>query len=157
MKREPKIHFLPNSHRRYTICGTEGQTTYVASRVTCRRCQFAILADVAPWARPFLDELRQLIGSRELPSVAIPRDATEPVDRQIERYRAALGSPFREQPGSQKAIREFLSEFTPRDAAVQEVVYHGGPAAAPVGVQPGQVAEQPGDAGQIGDESFGCY
>ena len=41
-----------------TRCGVDGNSTGLEKDVTCRRCRFGILADAFPWAREFLEQLR---------------------------------------------------------------------------------------------------
>lgn len=106
--RPMKVHYLTGLNRtRRTRCGVDGTTTTEHSRVTCRICMFGILADVAPWARPFLDSLRgKRTGGAELEPIVIPAGLAEQVDTPVERASSALGRPFRQERGSQKAIRE---------------------------------------------------
>lgn len=60
MPRDIKVHYNRFRERgRHTgLCKIRGITTHEQNEVTCRVCWFHILADVAPWARGFLDELR---------------------------------------------------------------------------------------------------
>lgn len=146
--RESKVHYVPNNTRNErTQCGTPGRTTYVLDAITCRMCMFGYLAEQAPWAREFLDGLR---GAAR--TVSVPARLTEQVNGPVERVGRSLGRSFRQERGSKKAIRELFPEATPTLRPVQPVMDHGGTAAEPVGVQPGQVAEQAGDAGKVRDE-----
>lgn len=109
---------------------------------------FQILADIAPWAREFLDDLR-------LPkpvSVIRPRAATKPVDGKVKGLGDGFARAFSQQGGSEKAVRELFFEGAPYLASVQPVVESGGAAAEPIGIQPGQVPEDTGDRSKIGHE-----
>lgn len=154
MTRERAVHYQQGRYadETYTRCGGLGWTTRVMACVTCRVCKFGILADAAPWARAFLDDLRKNVRERKPAPVTIPRATAEPVNGVVEGGGARLGRPFTQQAGSKKAIGELLTVTAALLGPVQPVVERGGAAAEPVGVQPGEVTEDAGYARQVGDK-----
>lgn len=158
MKREPRVHYTPtdNGKQYASPCGASGfgmRRTFRIANVTCRICMFQILADIAPWAREFLDDLR-------LPkpvSVIRPRAATKPVDGKVKGLGDGFARAFSQQPSTKEMVGEFFVLSPAGRAPVQPVVKSGGAAADAVRVQPRQVPEYPGDAGQVGHESGGDF
>lgn len=131
----------PNDHAWYSVNDT-----------TCRVCMFRYLAGQAPWAQGFLDELRGRIGDGQPAAVIIPATTAEPVDAVIESPSNALGRPFRNERGSEKAIRELLPPLAPFGRTIQPVMDDGGAPADAVRVQGRDISYDPGDAGQISYE-----
>lgn len=156
MPRESKVHYRREWYGR-SQCGTDGRTTCDQGEVTCRACWFHILATVAPWARGFLDELRGKARPSQLDPVTIPGASTEPVNGKVKGLGDGFARAFRDQGRTQKAIREILAVAPTRWGPIKEVMERGGPPAEPIGVQEGQIAEQPGDAGQVSDEARGDF
>lgn len=145
-ERRFKIHY---SHGRVNIglCGLDGMLTYSPNAMTCRICMFRYLAGQTQWAQGFLDELRGRVGRGQPAAVTIPAATAEPVDAIIEGGRRSLGRAFRQQRGSEKAIRELLPVSPAFLASIKPVVHAGGASTEPVGVQGGDVAQDPGNAG----------
>lgn len=60
--KERKTHYQPNSHKEYLQCGAvikrNTELTTHLDAITCRVCMFSYLAEQAPWARAFMDQLR---------------------------------------------------------------------------------------------------
>lgn len=150
--RRHKIHYAAHARHDIGMCGVSGHITYTPNTMTCRICMFRYLAAQAPWAQGFLDELRGRVGRGQPAAVTVPAAGPEPVDRIVERVSHNLGRPFRPDGGSQKGIRELLPVTSTLDGAIQPVMNNSWPPAQPVWIQPGQVAEQPGDAGQVSYE-----
>jgi hypothetical protein len=178
MPRESKIHFAEDHGSIYrSRCGTDGRLNHNASTVTCRICWWHILADVAPWARGFLDELRktgldkalltgvvspagyigELARGGQLDTVRVPRTSAEPVNGKEKGLGNGFARAFNQQPSSEKAIRELFSSLAASVAAIEPVMDNSGAPADAVRVQEGDVAEQPGDTGEISDEAFWNY
>lgn len=159
-KRKQKMHkAVPNSMGQFpgTRCGTDGPFNFNDNAVTCRVCWFHILADVAPWARGFLDGLRGKPGARERKPVTIPGATPEPVNGKVKGLGDGFARAFADKGVSEKAVRELLAMCAPDYTSIQEVMERGRPAADAIGVQPGQVAEDAGNAGQVSDEAFWGY
>lgn len=148
--RVSKVHYVP-VHDGYqkTSCGTAGRLTYDVADVTCCACWFRILAAAAPWAPAFLDDLRGKPGAVSSPT--IPAEKMDPL---IKYFAGALGSPFRKQSGSEKAIRELLPVASASLGTVEPVMHSGGTPAEPVGVENRQSAQHARDAGEISDETY---
>lgn len=94
----------------------------------------------------------QHAGRGQRAAITVPAFAPEPTDREIKCVRGALGRAFRQERGSQKAISELLPKAAANLGTVQVVMHDGGPSAEPVGVQGGQIAQNPGDTGKVSDE-----
>lgn len=140
MAREFKVHFAPGDHRE--LCGTPGNQTANAPDITCRRCQFFFLAEQAPWARGFLDDLRK--AGDIISAARAPRRAAKPFDGVIEGVGPATADTFREQSITQEQVRPVLGHGA---GSVQVVMGDSGTPAAAVGVEHGPVTKTPGDAG----------
>lgn len=155
-ERRFKIHY---AHGRVDIglCGLDGMLTYSPNAMTCRICMFRYLAGQAEWAQSFLDELRDRTGRSQPPAILIPTATTEPVDAVIEGSGSALGRPFRQQRGSEKAIRELLPVSPAFLAPIKPVVHAGGASTEAVRVQGGDVAQNPGDTGEISNGTYGDF
>lgn len=152
MKRESKIHFVPvNDGMQLSQCGVAGRVTYQLMLVTCRVCMFRYLAAQAPTVPAFLDNLRGKV--RQPSPVSGPAWPAEPTDAQIKRLRDSLGSPFRHQAGSQKAIRELLPIAPASPGPIQPIVHGSGAPTDAVWIEDRQIAQYARDAGQVGDES----
>lgn len=99
----------------------------------------------------------EFAGPRQPDPITVPGTTAEPVDGIVERPSARLGRPFTQQAGSKKAIGELLPEAAPVIGTIQPVMERSGAPADTIGVQPGKVAEDTGNAGQISDEAWGHY
>lgn len=152
-ERRHKIHFSPLFIT--TLCGLDGTTTGSPNAMTCRICMFRYLAMQATWAQGFLDELRGRVGCSQPAAVTIPAATAEPTNSEIEGGRRSLGRAFRQERGSEKAIRELLPVSPAFLASIKPVVHAGGASTEPVGVKNRQVAQYARNAGQVGDEAGG--
>lgn len=159
--KERKIHYRPSYAKAWIQCGAvikrNTTNTMMLDQVTCRVCMFSYLADQAPWARDFLNALRgDLVsakrsnhGQAQLPAVVIPTATSEPMDGKEERLGRSLRTLLSLESGAQKAVGEFFPGAAAALGSVEPVMDDGGPAAEPIGIEPGKVAEQAGDAGQV--------
>lgn len=114
----------------------------------------------APRSNGLFDPEQLARVAAELPKltpIEIPRTLPEPMDGKIKGLGDRWTRAFNEQRRSQKAIGELLSQHPAANGAVQPVVHGGGPPADAVGVKERDVAEQPGDAGEISDEAYWGY
>jgi hypothetical protein len=93
-------------------------------------------------------------SGRPLGPVAVPATLSEKVDGKEERLGRRLRTLLRQQGSSQELVSEFLTQPAPTGGTVQPVMDDSGTTAEPVGVQPGKVAEQAGDAGKVSQEVF---
>lgn len=147
-ERRHKIHYA-RSWFQIGICGLDGAMTYTPNDMTCRICMFRYLASQAPWAQGFLDDLRR----GQSASVIVPARTPEPMDGKVEGTGDGQAGPFGQQRVAQEAISKILPIRPAFERAVKEVMDNGGPAAESIWIQPGQVAEQSWNAGQISDKS----
>lgn len=138
------------------VIGPNTETTYNLGSVTCRRCMFSYLASQAPWARDFLDDLRKVDTAAKRSAGArgqgVPVAGATDTHTPVERLGRSLASLLSQERGAQEAVSEFLPQAEAPAGAVQVVMAYSGAAAEPVGVQPGQVAEQAGDRRQVSDK-----
>lgn len=93
--------------------------------------------------------------SRRWWPIRSPAGATKVVNGGPERPRGAPRRPFHDQAGLEKAVRELLTVSSPQGRVIEPIVYDGRPATLPVRVEKREVAEYTGDAGEVGDESYG--
>lgn len=161
MTNERKVHYRPSYAKAWIQCGAVIKrntiNTMMLDQVTCRVCMFAYLASQAPWAREFMDKLRGADtaakrSGRSLGPVAVPATLSEKVHGKEERLGRTLGTLLNQEGGAQKAVSEFFPVAAPTGRTVEPVMGDGGAPAEPVGVQPGQVAEQAGDRRQVSDK-----
>jgi len=160
MPRESKIHYSEAGEhgKRYAPpCGTDGRSDSRLGTVTCVICWWHILAATAPWARQLLVDLRAGAGPRKGPTVRVPRAPAEPVGGQVTGLGNGFARAFSQQLAPEKRICGLLPELAAGYGPIQEVMDYSRAAANAVGVQKGQVAEQAGDAGQVGDEAHGDF
>lgn len=146
-----KIHYCDGRLDYAPVCGTplvpRDHKVTAHARVTCRLCWLRILEDVAPWAPGFLSELSGKARPAELDAISVPGATAAPVNGKEKGLGDGFARAFRKKSGPQVLVSEFLSLQASLSGPVQPIVDHGGPSAEPIGVQEGQVAEQPGDAG----------
>lgn len=109
--------------------------------------QEADLERYAAHVRHVQGDLRKLSGSGQGHAVAVPAGAAEPMHGQEKGLGDGFARAFSQQRSPEKAVSHFLPFQTTGRAAVKEVVHTGGAPADAVGVQGGDVAEKPGDAG----------
>lgn len=149
-----KIHYRADL-RLDTHCGTDGRATSLVSAVTCRTCRFRILAYSAPWASAFLDDLRQRGKERRLrkpAAVSVPGGTAAPVHAVIDHSGNGRADTYRYTGVSEEQIRELLSIPAACSATVQPIVNASGFPGRSVGVEGGDIPQNPGVAGQIGDK-----
>jgi hypothetical protein len=150
-ERRFKVHYA-RDRVDFGICGLDGLVTYSPNAMTCRICMFSYLVSQAPWARGFLDELRGRVGRGQPAAVIIPATAAEPMDGKVEGTGHRQAGPFGQQRVTQEAIREIFTKQPAWGGPVQPVMDDGGAPAESIGVQPRQVPQRPGDAGQVSYE-----
>lgn len=99
----------------------------------------------------------ELAGAGQGHAVTVPAGATAPVDGKVKGLGDGFARAFGQQCSPEKAVSYFLPFQSTGRATVQPVVEGGGPATDAIGVKPGQVTEQAGDAGQVGDKAGGDF
>lgn len=113
---------------------------------------------MAPLPRVALTSLGgELAGAGQGHAVTVPAGATAPVDGKVKGLGDGFARAFGQQCSPEKAVSYFLPFQSTGRATVQPVVEGGGPATDAIGVKPGQVTEQAGDAGQVGDKAGGDF
>lgn len=172
-----KIHYCDGRLDYVPVCGTplvpRDHRVTTHARVTCRLCWLRILEDVAPWAPGFLGELSGKVKNRQLATYAealgsqsgfgqpdtitVPGATTTPVNGKVKGLGNGFARAFRKKSGPQVAVSEFLTLQASLSGPVEPVVYYSGTTGDPVRVKKGQVAEQPGDAGQVSNEASGDF
>lgn len=187
MPRESKIHFAqpqPHGNPFESRCGTDGHLSTNTHRVTCRACWYRMLADVAPWAEQFLKELRKqgldkqlltgvisppaylqeclrstdvLTVYDKLDAIRTPRASPKPMDSQEKGLGNGFARAFSQECRPEEAVRALLSIDAAYSRTIKPVMDHSGAPTDAIGIQPGQVAEDTGNAGQVSDEAFWGY
>src|SRR4029077_6156268 len=116
--RRKKVHYLERVDDTHALCGIAAERPYrttIGSTITCRVCQFHYLADKAPWARAFLNDLRgagHLNGLRGATSRAderAPGRPAEPVNGIVEGASGGLGGAFGQERRAQEVVSEVLT------------------------------------------------
>lgn len=155
-ERHHKIHYALGRFD-VGLCGLGGMISYIPNGMTCRICMFRYLAGQAPWAQGFLDELRGKVGRGQPATVIIPARTPEPMDGQVERAGYSQTPTLRYNGVPEETICKVLTVQPAWGRPIQPIMNDGWPAAKSVGVQPREVAEQPGDAGQVSYEPGRYY
>lgn len=99
----------------------------------------------------------EFAGPAQGHAVAVPGTGAEPVDGKVKGLGDGSARAFSQQTSPEKAVSVLLTGAAPLSGAVQVVVDDCRASADTIGVQPGKVAEEPGDTGQISDEAWGHY
>lgn len=94
----------------------------------------------------------ELAGAGQGHAVTVPAGATAPVDGKVKGLGDGFARAFRYQGSAKGTIGPFLSPLPANLGPVQPVMERRGAPADAIGVKEGQVAEQPGDAGEVGYE-----
>lgn len=150
-ERRHKIHYAHGRHD-VGICGLDGLLTYHPNDMTCRICMFRYLAMQTPWAGYFLDELRGRVGRGQPAAVIVPAATAKPMDGKVEGAGHGQADPLHYERVTQKAIREAFTIQPAWGGPVQPVMNDGWAPTQPVWVQPREVAQGPGDTGQVSYE-----